>query len=184
MRAVRIAMMLLAIATVAGCIKARAQKPDPPTQALVTPEPPPRVIIPAVLPEPVEPPPVPAPPAPTPNRPPATSSRPPDRPAAAAAPPPTTPAEPAPAPAGVVLQTRETSAPGELERQTRLQINTAKQNLEKINSKQLNANAKAQFDMAGGLIRQAEAALTSKNFLVARDLADKAAVLAKELARN
>lgn len=179
MRAVRIALVLLAIATVTGCMKARAQKPDPPMQALAMPEPPNRVIIPAVLPEPVDPPPAPAAPAPAPNRPPATSSRPPDRPAAST--PTTPPVEPAPAP-GVVLQTRE-SAPGELERQTRLQINTAKQNLDKINSKQLNANAKAQFDMAHGLIRQAEAALTSKNFLVARDLADKAAVLAKELAR-
>jgi hypothetical protein len=183
MRPVRIAMVLLAIGTIAGgCIKARAQKPDPPMQPLATPEPPNRVIIPAVLPEPVEPPPAPAAPAPTPSRPPTSAPKPADRPSTTPPAPQTTPAEPAPTP-GVVLQTRETSAPGELERQTRLQIKTATDTLAKINSTQLNANAKAQFDMARGLIRQSEAALTSKNFLVARDLADKAAVLAKELAR-
>jgi len=178
MRASLIASVLLAIAASAACVKTHAQRPDPPSP-LAAPAPPNRVIIPAVLPDPVEPSTPPTPPPPTPSRPPATSSRPPDRPAASTA----APAQAAPEPASppVVLQT--TSAPGELDKQTRLQINTAKQNLDKINAKQLNSNAKAQYDMARGFIRQAEQALNAKNFLLARDLADKAAVLAKELAR-
>jgi len=176
----RLVVILLVLAGGAACVKTRAQTPAPPPSLLV-PEPPDRVIVPAAaLPDPVETPP-PAP-VPAPARPRDTPpARPADRPApAATAPaivtPPDTPAAPP-----QVLQT--TTNTGELESRALTQIGAAERDLTRINVRQLSANGRTQYDAALGFVRQAKDALKIKNYLLARELADKAASLARELAR-
>ena len=80
-----------------------------------------------------------------------------------------------------LLQT--TANPAEVERQTKAQLLVAQRDLDRVAGRPLSANGKVQYDTARGFIRQAEDALTAKNLALARELADKAASLASQLAK-
>lgn len=114
-------------------------------------------------------------PAPTPPRvdrtepPPARTEAPADAGAAAAPAPP--PATPPPA-----LQT--TANPTEAEQRTRAALENAKRDLNRIDVRRLNADARAQYDIARRFVQQAEDALRTRNPVFAAQLADKAAQIA------
>jgi outer membrane biosynthesis protein TonB len=183
--------MLLVSALASGCVRARANTtPDAP---LDVPEPPPR----DVAPNGVEtPPPVPlvAEPAHTvlPRPRPAApreQPRPPEPKPEPAKPEPAvepvaevpkTTDEPAKAP--TTLQTTPATAEGEVERGIRASLIRATADLNRIDYRVLNADARTQYDTAKRFIRQANDAIRSKNLLFAKSLADKAAALAAQLA--
>jgi len=178
-RSVR-ALLILAVASgMAGCATTHAQVTALPS-TIETPAPPPRVVIPEILEAeapPPAPPPAPAPVEPAPTRPsrPTTTPRPP----AQADPPPTTPA---PAPENPpVLQTATAGDAGQIEQRTKTKLSAARRDLLDIKYAELSAEAKAQYDRANGLIRQAESALRVKNYPFAEELAGKAATLASQL---
>ena len=141
--------------------------------------PPDRVIVPVILPEPVEPPPPPAP-APAPSADPKQSARPPRQNPPAAPPQAAAPETPASSPP--VLQTTLNS--GELEQQANTLISVANKDLDRVPVQQLSPSAREQYDRAKGFIRQAQAALKIKNVAVAKELADKAASLASQLPKR
>jgi hypothetical protein len=74
------------------------------------------------------------------------------------------------------LQT--TTNVGEAEQRVIATMNQASRDLGRINTRGLNAEAKAQYDIARRFVQQAGDALTAKNFVFAGQLADKAAALA------
>ena len=136
---------------------------------------------------------VPAPPARTidpleAKAPPPAPAEEPVRPAARPAPPPATPAvaaRPAPAEppkAGEALQTTPASEEGEVERAIRATLARATADLSRIDYRRLNANARTQYETAKRFIQQADAAIQMKNLVFAKNLADKAAALATQLA--
>jgi hypothetical protein len=92
----------------------------------------------------------------------------------------TTPPPPRPAaannPPAPTLQT--TTKVVEAEQKVRATIAQASRDLGRIEPKTLNAEAKAQFDIAKRFVEQAVEAVTAKNFVFAGQLADKAANLA------
>jgi hypothetical protein len=140
-----------------------------------TPDAPARLIIPVELPEPpvVEPPPVETPsptPAP-PRRDPVATARPTEKPA----PPPVE------APPVVLSTTPDTSA---AERQIQLLIGAAQQSLSKVSYRELNANARVQYDLAQSYIRQTGDALKAKNYKFAESLARRAESVARLLVRG
>jgi len=145
------------------------------------PSPPKRLIIPTVLPEPA---PEPTPPASsqTPVR--SSSAPPATRPAERQAQPqPATTPEPTPTPTPPpVLQT--TPDVTGLEQKARTQISNALRDLDKITYKNLNADARLQYDTARQYVGQAEDALKMKNYVFANQLAEKAAVLAGLLVKS
>lgn len=103
------------------------------------------------------------------------------RPAPANPPPDTRGAEEAPKTPPPTLQTapsRETGAEAKSIRDT---LAKAGKDLGGVDYQRLGSDAKAQYDTAQRFIRQADAALKAQNFIVARNLADKAAVLANLL---
>jgi hypothetical protein len=175
----RLIVLLVLLAALPSCTKVNARTPDP-DPGLATPVPPERVIVPVVLPEPVEPPPPPAPTPPAPVDPRQTVRR--ERPTPPATPPQAAAPETPPPSSTSVLQT--TLNPGELEQQATTLINVAKKDLERVPLQQLNASAREQYDRAQGFIRQAQAALNIKNVAVAKELADKAASLASQLPKR
>jgi outer membrane biosynthesis protein TonB len=176
----------------AGCARAKAKTvPDAP--ALDMPAPPPRDVEltetepppPATLPsEPARattPRPRPAPPtAPrTNNNEPARNEAP--KPAEAAPPPvEIRPAEEAPRPP-TTLQTTPAQAEGEVERTIRATLTRATSDLNRIDYRVLNADARVQYDTAKSFLRQADQAIRAKNLVFAKNLADKAAALATQL---
>ena len=175
----RAALLLALIASAAACGKLQAKAPTP-MPALDMPAPPGRLIIPTVLPEP-PPEPAPTPPASPPSRPPsATTTRPAERPAP---PTPTPTPEPSPTPtAAPVLQT--TPDVSGLEQKAQAQLDRAKIDLQKVSYKNLNADARLQYDTAWQYIGQAQDALKMKNYVFANQLAEKAAVLANLLVKS
>ncbi len=181
---------LLAVGSM-GCARAHAKTvPQQPDAALDVPAPPDRDIKPAE----VEAPPPPQPPEPAPESPRAQPPRP--RPAPAREQP--RPAEPKPEPAPAepakpaeeapkpppssTLQTTPATAEGELERGVRATMTRASNELNRIDYRVLNADAKLQYDTAKRFIRQADDAVKAKNLVFAKTLADKAATLADQLA--
>ena len=184
--------MLLVSALASGCVRARANTtPDAP---LEMPAPPPRDVTPIDA-ETPQPPLVPLVPEP------ARSALPFPRPAApreAPKPEPPKPepakpepaAEPAAEPARAVddparppttLQTTPATAEGEVERGIRASLLRATADLNRIDYRVLNTDARTQYDTAKRFIRQANDAIRSKNLLFAKSLADKAAALAAQL---
>lgn len=164
-----------------ACAKARANT-EPALPELMPPPPPPRVVevfavepVPTIEPSPVESalatPPVKTPPKtiakPEPPKPEETPVLT-ERPAATA---PTLTLKPAP---GVQAQT-EASIRKHLERASR--------DLQRVNYAALNADGRAQFDIARGFMQQAEEALKATNLAFASKLADKAATMAAVLVR-
>ena len=95
------------------------------------------------------------------------------------------PDSPSPAPARPAAQNgapsptlQTTTNVGEVEQRVRAMIAQASRDLGRIDARALNAEAKAQYDIAKRFTEQAGEALTARNFVFARQLADKAANLA------
>lgn len=155
----------------AGCAHASA-KTMPEMPALDMPAPPPRDVEPA---EPDAPPPAPST---------AEPARAPARPRPATPPPPT---QPAPIPPSrpeppTVLQTAPATVEGETERGIRAVLLRATADLGRVDYRALNADARTQYDTAKRFARQADDALRAKNLVFAKNLAEKAAALAAQLA--
>jgi hypothetical protein len=164
----------------AACAKSPPRVPTQPT-ALDIPLPPPRVLLPVVLSEPVEaaaeePEPVAATPATPRSRNASTVARPQDKPATPAA------AAPEPPASQPVLQT--TADVSALQERIRKDLAEAEYNLNRLKPQELNTSARAQYDQARGFIRQARDAERIRNFLYAGQLARKAAVVAGQLVKS
>jgi hypothetical protein len=69
-------------------------------------------------------------------------------------------------------------------RRTRASLANATRDLDRIDVRTLNSDAKAQFDIARRFVAQASTALNAKNFEFAQQLADKAATLAALLQKH
>ena len=174
-----------------GCSRATA-KTSPDNPPLDTPTPPPRDV------EPIDtetPAPVPLPqepartaprmrPAPTPQQPRENRAEPPKAEPPKAEPPPVVePPKPEEAPRPpTTLQTMPTTAEGEVERSIHATLQRANADLNRVDYRTLNADARNQYDTAKSNIRQANEATRAKNLLFAKNLADKAAALAAQLA--
>jgi hypothetical protein len=173
-------LVVCAIAVSAsGCARARATV-LPAGPPLDVPAPPPRIVIPVEV--EVAPPPEPEGPVDEPRRPaprPRPPAPPPDPPRAAEEPPRTPP--PAPPPA-TTLQTTPVAEQDEAERAIRTTMTRASGQLSRIDYRALNANARTQYDTAKRFVQQAEEAIRGKNLPFAKNLADKAATLAAQLA--
>ena len=164
-----------------GCTHAQA-KTTPDMPALEMPAPPPR----DVEPHEVEPP-VPVPLVAEPARTAPSRPRPPVREPAKPDPPKVEPpAVEAPKPVDdspkPTLQTTPTMAEGEVERGIRASLARAGADLNRIDYRGLNADARTQYDTAKRFVRQANEAMRAKNLVFAKNLADKAATLAAQLA--
>ena len=170
-----------------ACARAQAKAvPDPP--ALDMPAPPPRVV---EVSDPGIPPPLPLPVEPERNPPPRSRPSP---PAKAEAPKPDPPKadqpvvdvkpaeEPSKAAPATTLQTTPAEREGEIEGRIRAALYKATADLGRVNYQNLNADARNQYDTAKGFIRQAEDAQRTRNLDFARNLAEKAAALASQLA--
>lgn len=95
------------------------------------------------------------------------------------------PAEPKPAEevrSGATLQTTPSASEGELERKVRAILQTATNDLNRVDYRRLNADVQMQYDTAKGFVRQAEEALAKKNLVFAQTMAEKAATMASQLA--
>jgi hypothetical protein len=79
------------------------------------------------------------------------------------------------------LQTTPPQAEGEVERGIRSSLAKANVDLNRVDYRVLNTDARTQYDTAKRWIRQADEALKTKNLVMAKNLADKAAVLAAQL---
>lgn len=179
------------LASSSACARAHA-KTAPDLPPLEMPAPPPRVV------EPIDtdvPAPVPLVEEPQHRLPPRPATRPRPEPGRAEAPRSETPkpeplpvpeppktVEETPKPPPTTLQTTPAAAEGEVERGIRAQIARATADLNRIDYRALNADARTQYDTAKRFVTQAENALRTKNLVFARNLADKAAALAAQLA--
>jgi len=188
-----LSVVLLLVAGSTACTRTKAKTmPDAPP--LEMPAPPPRDVEPN---ESEPPPPVPLPQEPartaTPRPRPATPTRdtrsndapkPTEPPKPTEATPPVTEPpkieEPPPTPPPT-LQTTPATAEGEVERIIRATLLRASNDLNRIDYRILNADARTQYDTAKNFIRQAEANIRAKNLVYARTVADKAAVIAAQL---
>ncbi len=181
---------LLALA-VTGCTHAHA-KTTPQSPPLDVPAPPPRDVEPT---DAEAPPPVPLPSEPARNAPTRPRQQPPrEQPRPAEPPRPETPKPAQPAPAeppkaeeppktpATTLQTMPTNAEGEAERVIRATLQRATGDLSRVDYRALNADARNQYDTTKRIMRQAEDAVRAKNLVFAKNLADKAAALAAQLA--
>ncbi len=178
-----------------GCAKAHAKTvPDAP---LDMPQPPPRDVEPAEV---EAPPPVPLIAEPARTLPPAARPRPappreparPEPPKAegakpeapkpdGATPEPKPPGEEAPPHPPTTLQTTLPTAEGEMERGVRATLTRATNELNRIDYRGLNTDARTQYDTAKRFIRQADDAVKAKNLVLAKYLADKAVAIAAQL---
>jgi outer membrane biosynthesis protein TonB len=179
--------IVLAAWTASGCLRASA-KTVVDVPPLDMPPPPPRVVetveasAPAPLPLVEEPPrqPVVVPPRPAPPR--AEAARPPEaKPEPPPAEAPKTAEEPAKPP--TPLQTTPAAEEVEVERTIRGVLTKAATDLNRVNFRALNAEARNQYDTAKRFMQQADMELrTTRNLVFAQNLADKAAALAAQLA--
>src|SRR2546427_5090968 len=156
--------------------------------ALDMPAPPPRVVDATE----VEPPqPATLPDEPARHTPPQSSRRPPpprsDASRPSEPPPSTAPAE-APKPAAEpakpppALQTTSTDVAEKEEQQIRMLLGRANTDLSHVDYQRLNSDARTQYETAKRFVTTAEDALRTKNLVLARSVADKAATLAAQLA--
>ena len=177
---------LLALTT--GCAHAQA-KTTPDLPALAMPAPPPRDVEPAEI---DPPPPVtlvteparnpsarprPAPPAPRIEAPKTVEPAKPETPAVEL----TKPADESAKPP-TTLQTTPATAEGEVERGIRTSLQHANTDLGRVDYRALNADARTQYDMAKRFVTQADDAIRTKNLVFAKNLAEKAATIAAQLA--
>ena len=177
-------VLLVAALTASACATTRAETPRE-RPALDVPMPPPRMIAPLPPPAPPMPEPVgdlpgssaPAPSRPRPQRPPETTAKPEKTEEKPADPnPPSTAAAPVPQ-----LRTPEVANAAQTAQQTRDTIERTKKTLENINYLTLAPVRQKAYDDSKLFYTQAEEALKNNNFLVAKELAEKAERLAKEL---
>ena len=99
-------------------------------------------------------------------------------------PPPAEPLKPVEAPSKppTTLQTMPAGTEGEVERTIRALLTRATADLNRIDYGALGADARTQYDTAKRFVNQAQDAQREKNLAFARNLADKAAALAAQLA--
>jgi outer membrane biosynthesis protein TonB len=175
----------LAALPLAGCTHAQA-KATPDMPPLTMPAPPPRDVEPSDV---EAPPPVPlvaepahsAPARPRPA--PAPKSEPPKVEPPKPEPPATEPPKPAEEPKPpTTLQTTPTAVEGEVERGIRASLQRATSDLNRIDYRVLNNDARTQYDTAKRFVRQAEDNLRTKNLVFAKSIAEKAATIAAQLA--
>jgi outer membrane biosynthesis protein TonB len=170
---------VLGAGSLTGCAKARAQTvPDSPP--LTVPAPPARVIIPTEEPEVAAAP----PPAETPT---ASAPAPPPRPTTRPAPQPQTPTEPQQATPPVASteppRASRPTTPTEIAEERRIRdiLQRADRDINRVDTRRLTVDGRAQFDQSKRLAQQAEEAVKDRNWVFAETLADKAATLAAEL---
>jgi hypothetical protein len=182
----RAILLSLLVLTVTSCSLVRAKTPAP-VVALETPPPPARVAVPVALTEPEDltpPPAVATAPSPAPprSRDTTASARPADRPATS--PPAATPPEPAPTTPAPVLQT--TRDVGSVQQKTEWLLGQAQRDLDTMTPRRgtLGSQARGQYDNAAAFIRNARKALEVKNYMLAEQLATKAAALASALVKG
>jgi hypothetical protein len=176
MRSDRLLLVTILAAALAGCGKAQARTPAP-MPDLNPPSSPSKLVIPVAVtePTPVEP------PVSTPETTPPPPETRPARSGGRGTPPPPTETPP-PVQDPQVLRTNANIQ--ELENQTRLQLGSAARDLSRVSRSTLGAEARASYDDVQRFIRSAEAALKVKNYVLARQLADKAALLASLLVKG
>jgi hypothetical protein len=172
-----VSFVVSALAT-SGCLRAEAKSPGA-TPALAVPTPPSRTLVPVAA----EPDPVPAPANPTTpaNPPPKQTDPPPPTRTPPPAPPATPPATPVVETPPPVLQT-STNA-GAIEAQVKGSLDETERQLKSVNQAGLTREAKDHLNTAMSHVRAAREALGYKNFVYAKELADKAATLAKQLVK-
>jgi outer membrane biosynthesis protein TonB len=180
-----LSVALLLSSLVSGCVRAHA-KTVTETPPLDAPAPPPRAIEPleadAAPPKAEEPTPaaVPARPRPTPAR---TEPPPPDKPEPPPAEPPKVAEEPPkPAVPPTTLQMTPAAAESVVERAIRGTLARATSDLNRVDYRVLDVDARTQYDTAKRFIQQSDEAIRAKNLVFAKNLADKAATLAAQLA--
>ena len=164
-----------------GCAHAQAKTtPDAP---LDMPAPPPRDVGPNEVDVPAPVPLVAEPARSAPARPrPAPREQPrPEPPKPEAAPPESPKPAEEPAKPPTTLQTAPATVETEQERAIRATLTRATSVLNRVDYRALNADARTQYDTAKRFIQQAEEAMRTKNLVFARNLADKASVLAAQL---
>jgi len=177
-RTASIALLTFAASGAAACATTRAQAPVM-AEALEVPPVPPRVIVPdieEIVPQ-VEDPAVPRAAAPRPDGPAKPPEKPPETPPATATPPPPA-AEPAPR-----VRTPNTANDEQAEREVRSIMARAQALLRGVDYRALSAAARQQYDTANRFIAQADRALRVRNYVFARNLADKAETLARQLGK-
>jgi uncharacterized protein (DUF885 family) len=79
------------------------------------------------------------------------------------------------------LQTTPPQREGEVEAAIRADMNRATNNLNAVDYQRLNPDARTQYDLAKGYVRQADEALRGKNLTFAKNLTDKAVAIAAQL---
>ncbi|HEY1910595.1 MAG TPA: hypothetical protein VGG73_06730 [Vicinamibacterales bacterium] len=95
---------------------------------------------------------------------------------------PSEPSKPAEEPARpTVLQTAPAQVEGEVERGIRASLVKATSELNRVDYRALNVDARTQYDTAKRFISQADEALRVKNLVFAKNFAEKAAALAAQL---
>jgi len=193
MRIRLVCVVVLLPVLAAGCGAAKAAKTTPENPPLDMPSPPTRDVEPNDVTAPT---PVPLPQEPARTAPPRARPAPPANQPRAAEPPRTeppktdVPAEPPRPPVEetprqpTVLQTAPSSEESEIERSIRATLSKATNDLGRVDFRTLNADARAQYDNAKSLIRQGEDAVRAKNMVFAKTCADKAAIVAAQLARH
>lgn len=176
-----IIIAVLSSLTGAACAKARANT-EIVMPELVPPPPPPRIVeafpidpVPTIEPSPVESA-LAAPPAKTPSRP-ITKPEPPKVDEVPSAPEPPAPAAPA------LTLKPGSSVQAQTEASIRNWLDRAARDLARVKYAALNADGRAQFDIARGFMQRAEEALKAGNLAFAGKLADKAATMAAVLVR-
>lgn len=178
--------VILTAVSGSACVTARAATPaDRP--ALDVPDPPARVVAQLPTPEP----PLPAlevvddlPTGTKPSSPPRTNKpapKDPPKPEVKPDPPPTTEAPPPAQPPAPQLRTPEAGDAGAASRQIRDSVERTRRSLGQINRASLPVLRQKAYDDAQSFVKQAEEQLNAKNLVFARELADKAERLAKEL---
>jgi hypothetical protein len=80
------------------------------------------------------------------------------------------------------LQTTPTTAEGEVERGIRASLQRATVDLNRIDYRALNADARTQYNQAKRFVEQADEAMRTKNLVFAKTVAEKAATIAAQLA--
>jgi hypothetical protein len=177
----RAAVVLLSLSSLAACQKVQARTPVA-SPALTVPAPEGRLVIPALPVEaPVEVPVSPDPPPPTTPapKPTGTPNNRPSQPATLAPP----PAAPPPASDGLP-QVLQTTNVGELERQARSLINNAERDLGRLQPGELSRDSQQQYSNAKTFLQRSKNAIEIRNYVLAVELAGKAATLAGQLVKG
>jgi hypothetical protein len=180
-------ILILGAALTSGCARAHA-KAAPENPPLDMPAPPPRDIeandenppAPVELPsEPARSPIHRAPPPPARTEPARAEPKPAEPPTEPPRPPVNEEAPPRPA---TPLQTMPANEVDELEKAIRALMTRAQQDLNRVDYRSLNSEARFQYETAKNFILKADDAIRAKNFEFAKTVADKAAVIAAQLA--